>query len=965
MGAAAAALCLASCVALAPALVRAQTPAPEVKEERSSSGVITGKVLDQENHQPLPNARVGIYRLDKAEWTSVAGMLSAADGTFRFVVTPGTYRIIFSYQSYATSVIDDITVRAGQTQEVPVTLTPKPLQIKGVDIKGTEARGSEASSLSKQKKAAYVSDAITSEQISKSTDSNAAEALQRVTGLSVVDGRYVYVRGLGERYSSTQVNGSSVGTPEPNKRVVPLDVFPSGALDNVVVQKSYTPDQDAEFGGGVVQLNTRDFVEGKIFTQSMTVGSSAHAFERGFLSGHGGRLDFLGFDDGTRAMPDLLVELAGDKRITQKSAFSTDGLSVEQIQALGQSFDKNWTPRSNGAPPNYAYAASYARGFRLFQRDLGVLASFSLNNNFVNESTIQNAYAGSSSNLTPLYEYEVEKSTAKVLGGVLGNLSMRLAPSQTVRLRTLYTRSAEDEARVAQGPNYNFGTDAFRVTRLGYVERGLLSNVLSGEHALGLWPGFMADWGLGYSEASRDEPSRRENTYESDGTGRLVLSRRNQVPMTRLFGEMDEYDRTARGNLTLPFHLGDREMKAKTGVSWRLRNRTSSFRRFGFELGREGASSLDLSLPPEELLVDENIKPGYFMIQENTRENDRYGARQELKAAYAMLDIQPVGHLRVIGGARVEDSRQSVEAKSPFVSNAPETDVFLKTQDVLPALNLAYALTDKMNLRAGYSKTVSRPELREMSAFDMYDYETGFTEVGNPGIVATPVLSYDSRWEMFLGPRELLSVSVFHKSMDRPIESVVLGSSGGYVLTPRNGSEGRVTGVELEARFGMVTVWDGLKRLFSLAAAPNALRHWGFNLNFTRVESTVHVPVSNDANGDPIYRTGPLGGQSSYALNGGLGFEGGGMEAALLYSAFGKRLAQVGAGQYPNVLPDIYEYPMKSVDMTLARKLGGGLRIKISAENLLDSETEFRQLDRVTRRSSPGRTLSLGLQLKQ
>jgi len=229
MGAAAAPLCFAFCLAMAPSVVRAQAP---------TTAVIQGTVLDQEDRQPLPNARVGIYRIDNADWTSVAGSLSGADGTYRFTVPPGTYRLIFSYQTYTTNVMDGIVVAAGETREVLGTLTPKPLQLQGVEIKGTEARGSEATSLSKQKKAAFVSDAITSEQITKSTDSNAAEALQRVTGLSVVEGKYVYVRGLGERYSSTQVNGSTVGTPEPNKRVVPLDVFPSGALDNVVVQKS-------------------------------------------------------------------------------------------------------------------------------------------------------------------------------------------------------------------------------------------------------------------------------------------------------------------------------------------------------------------------------------------------------------------------------------------------------------------------------------------------------------------------------------------------------------------------------------------------------------------------------------------------------------------------------------------------------------------------------------------------------
>jgi len=944
MGAAAVAVaCLGAWLALAPPVVRAQAPAA------SATAMISGTVLDQEDHQPLPNARVGIYRLDNADsgWTAVTGALSAPDGTYRFTVPPGSYRLIFSYQTYSTNVIDDIVVAAGETKEIRATLTPKPLELKGVEIKGTEARGSEATSLSKQKKAAYVSDAITAEQISKSTDSNAAEALERVTGLSVVDGKYVFVRGLGERYSSTQVNGSTVGTPEPNKRVVPLDVFPSGALDNVVVQKSYTPDQDAEFGGGVVQLNTKDFVEGESLTQSMSSGVSANTLRRGYLSYPGGRFDFLGFDDGTRSLPSLIEQLAGDRRITQKSAFSNDGLDAGQIQALGRSFDKTWTPHSGGARPNYGYAASYSRGLKVLGRDTGFLASFSLSNSFTNESSVQNQYAGSRTSLTPLYEYKVESSNASVLGGVLTNLSVKLAPSQTLRVRTLYTRSADDEARVSDGPNEDYGTQEFRVTRLGYVERGLLSNVVSGDHTIAFLHGLLADWNFGYSSATRNEPNRRESAYEGNGRGQVVLSQRNQYGLTRVFGDMKELDRSLHGNLSMPWHAwGQAEAKVKAGVAWRLRSRVSSFRRFGFALGPVGASTLDLSLPPDELLADENIQPGYFTLDELTRENDQYTAHQELRAAYGMIDLPLPGKLRVVGGARLESSDQAVQAKSPFVTNAVQTDVRLENDEVLPAVNVTYAATERMNVRAGFSRTVSRPELREMSPFDIYDYETGFTEIGNPQIQSTPLRNYDVRWEFYPGPRELLAVSGFHKDIDRPIESFVKGSSGGYILMPENGQDGRLTGVELEARMALLT-------------------HWALNLNYSRVKSSVRVEISTDAAGNPVYRTQPLGGQSTYALNAGLYYADAAYDGSLLLSGFGERLAEVGAGQYPSSLPDIYEHPMKTLDLSVGRKLGSGFRIKLATENLLDGKTEFIQLDKLTRFHEPGRSFSLGLEWKQ
>jgi len=975
MRTAAAVVCIALSLTLAPSVVFGQAVQGEVSpgaaaaaaspaSSSADKAVVTGRVLDQEDHQPLPNARVGIYRLVPADsaWNLVAGALTTAAGTYRFEVAPGTYRIIISYQTYTTSVVDDVVLTAGATKELLATLTPKPLQIQGVEIKGTESRGTEAAALSKQKKASYVSDAITSEQISKSTDSNAAEALQRVTGLSVVEGKYVFVRGLGERYSSTQVNGSTIGTPEPNKRVVPLDIFPSGALDNVVIQKSYTPDQEAEFGGGVVQLNTKDFSDARSFTQSATLGVTGNGLKRGFMTYPGGKLDFLGFDDGTRGIPGLLTRLAGDRRIVQKSAFSNDGLSADQIQELGRSFDDVWSPRSKHTRPNYSYAASYSRPIKVLGREGGLLASVSLSNSFANQSTIQNSYTGTRTSLTPLYEYKVEQSEASVLGGALGNLSLRLGRGHTVHLRTLYTRSADDEARVQQGPNINYGSAGFRVTRLGYVQRGLLSNVLSAEHTFPSLGNLLGDWSFGYSVAKRDEPDRRESTYELNGNGVYALSERNQFGFTRIFGDMTEYDRSFRSSLTLPFHAWSKqESKWRSGVAWRLRNRASGFRRFGFGLGPQGAQDLDKTLPPEELLTAENIKPGYFTLQELTRENDSYQARQEIRSVYSMLDLPVIGKGRVVAGARVERSNQTVEARSPFVTNVQETDVKLDNVALLPALNLSYAVTERMNVRASGSETISRPELREMSPFGMYDYVTGFTETGNPNVKSTPVRNYDFRWEFFPGTRELLALSGFHKFIKRPIEQFVQGTSGGYQLSPKNGENGRLTGGEVETRLGLPTLWNGLGHLLPFRKAPQALDRWAFNVNYSRVHSTVRVQITTDAAGNPVFREGPLGGQSTYALNAGLYYGDGVYDASLLLSAFGERLAQVGAGQYPSSLPDIYEHPRKSLDFTTGRKLGASFQVKLAAENLLNSEARFIQLDKVTRTERPGRSVSLGM----
>jgi hypothetical protein len=939
--------------------------AEESRAAEAASAVITGVVLSEEDHQPLPNSRVGVYRVFNPDsgYTLVTGMLTEADGRFRLPVAPATYRVIFSYQSFSVLSKDDVVVGPGATVELSITLTPKPLQMKGVEVKGDQIRGTEVSALKEQKKAAFVSDAITAEQISKSTDSNAAEALQRVTGLSVVGGRYVYVRGLGERYSSTQVNGASIGTPEPNKRVVPLDVFSSGALDEITVQKTYTPDQEGEFAGGVIQLKTRDFASGTGFTQKLSTGYSAGILDRKFLTYRGGSLDFLGFDDGARDLPDVIRKYGGGGRLPPLQTRFAPGLTQEQLQEVSRGFSKNFWPEGKGGSPNYSYSASYGHAFDVLGRRVGFLASGSLSNSFTNIVRDLNAYRGTSTNLYPFYQYQVHESSRHILGGGMANLGAQIARGHKIQLRSLYTRQTDDNARITAGPNQDYGTDLVQITSLDFVQRGVFSTVLSGEHLFERLQNFGVDWKASYSASVRDEPDRRESLYESDGNGGIKLSGRN-APLTYVFGHMNEYDRSAQVNFTQPFQLLGRDGgRFRMGAWTRTRNRVSEFRRFLFKAPR-GSDSVDTHLPPESLLVDANIDRNVFLIEELTRANDTYRARQGLNAAYVMGELPVLDRLRLMGGARVERSRQSVDTRSPFVTTAVATDALLEGTDLLPALNATYRVTETMNVRCGYSVTLSRPELRELSPFDMYDYETGYSEVGNPDIKSTRIQNYDARWELYPGSRELFAVSAFRKTLFQPIENIVEGSGGGYILSPRNGRDGRLSGFEVEARTGFRRIWDGLDRVLPIPRSTSALERWALTANYSHVESRVRVRITTDPTGRPIYREGPLQGQSSYALNLGLHFGAERVEASLLYAAFGKRLAQVGAGAYPNPLPDIYEHPLNSFDFTFAKRINHLFRLKGSVENLLDRSDEFLQLDKVTRRVRPGRSFGLSLDLK-
>ncbi|MEK7316565.1 MAG: TonB-dependent receptor, partial [Candidatus Eisenbacteria bacterium] len=376
----------------------------------------------------------------------------------------------------------------------------------------------------------------------------------------------------------------------------------------------------------------------------------------------------------------------------------------------------------------------------------------------------------------------------------------------------------------------------------------------------------------------------------------------------------------------------------------------SSYRRLGFKLQPAGRLALDTSLPPESLLVDENIKPGYFELEEGTRENDSYRARQQTRAGYLMGDLALVKNVTLAGGARYEVSEQTVESKSPFVTNARETEALLRTDDLFPALNVTWRASSKMNLRAAFSKTLNRPELRELSPFDMYNYEIGMSEAGNPNLQATTIESYDARWELFPTPGEVFALSLFRKALPRPIESSLQGAGGNKIKSPVNGRDGTLKGFELEARAGLSKLTRRLDR-FSGSA------------NYSRVSSKARLRAAIDDAGMPIYTEAPLQGQSSYSLNVGLYYDDGSLlDGALLLGSFGKRLSERGVSGTPGApLPDVYEYPPLSVDMTLGCKVGRGLRAKLAVENVLERGTEFRQLDKIQRRTDPGRSFSLSI----
>lgn len=929
----------------------------------TSTGQIIGRIVSSETGEPLAFASLALHRLSSAAdtvGTLAGGVLSKPDGSYRIPTPPGSYMIKASYVSYRTKRVTGIEVGADGAVTVDITLAPTPVQIETIEVSSFKIENSEASLLAHRKRAAAVSDGASAQQIAQTSDSDAAEVLQRVTGLSVVGGRYVYVRGLGERYSSTQVDGATIGTPEANKRVVPLDLFAAGLLDNVVVQKTYTPDKPGDFGGGVVNINTRDFPGERVWGLTVSSGYEASTTGKEFLTYGGGSYDFLGIDNGARGMPDLIRKAAPHKIITDRS------FSADTLEMLGESFKNSWKKQTKSAFAPYGLKASYGDEVSVFGQSLGLLAAFSLANSYKSTHGREIRNEGETV-LTRQRDYDGRTSERKVLWGWIGNVSYRLGSCNTVALRTMYNRSAEDEVRFLEGPNTDHGK-YWKNARYRYVERGMFAGSLTAKQYLPSLGDATVDARFSYSHSTREEPDRREYNYElndryvyADGaivdTLRVwrLSTKTNDLRPTRHFGTMVEDQRLPEVNVSFPFRQWNRlDAKLKIGGSYENKDRDFTWRRFFYKepdgLAPARSDSI-FALPPEVLLSPEMIggTRRFFRLNENTfPSTDNYRASQNVGAVYAMMELPLFPKLRTVFGVRMEDADITLKSYDPYGMADSLATSKLSDTDWLPSVNATYAVSTQTNVRLAYSGTINRPDFREISPFFIIDIEGGYMQTGNPDLKRAWIDSYDLRLETFPSPDELLAVSAFYKNMRDPIEKTIVGGSAPLIM-PQNIKRGKLYGGELEVRFGLGHLASSLA---GLAATGNV----------TLVDS------ETDAGNVGIQHTAkpPLAGQSPYVANLGLHFAlpSGRTSASVSYNRFGKRLDTLGVQDDP----DVYEMPWQVLDMNVQHKIGG-YRLKFAIENILDDEARFAQkqpLDgawKPTRVSKSGRSVSLAVSM--
>ncbi len=564
------------------------------------------------------------------------------------------------------------------------------------------------------------------------------------------------------------------------------------------------------------------------------------------------------------------------------------------------------------------------------------------------QSGPRNVYkaGGSPGQVTDWHSYQFDTYQKKVRLGSM--LALKFYPHElhNLNLNVLYSRDLTDEVRLLRGYNDDKGTN-IKDTRLRFLAEQTLTTQLFGHHALPNVANSTVDWQMTWSRGTRDEPDTREQLYQQDPAQGIYYWAEESQSASHLFNNLVDNSRSGSVDWTFRPGFGPQNLKIKAGAAGQYRTRDSNYRKFRYlaTSGFTQASDIQfLSQAPEVIFAPDNIHPFGWEINEYTRPNDSYTASQTVLAGYLMVETNLHPRLFVAGGVRVEDSRQVADGYQPFVplSDADQISSTIQTTDLLPAVTVKYLVANRMNLRFAASQTVSRPDFREMSAFEYTDFVGGYAVIGNPNLKRALIRNYDLRWEAVHGVADLVAVSVFYKNFESPIETV-LQNTAQIRVSYDNALAARNYGVEFEVRQNLGLVSDYM-RTFTATS----------NLSLIRSEVDLRA-----GSGIQTSNKRPLAGQSPYLANVGLAWvhPTRGTQVSLFFNTFGPRINSAGA----NNLPDIYEQPHADLDLTASHPLNKNLKLKIGAVNLLDSEVRYLQGGKVTWSYFKGRTISVGL----
>jgi len=854
---------------------------------------LSGKVVNEKN-EPLAAVSVNIQ--------GGSGTSTNIDGAFDLNLTHGKkYTITFSAVSY-TAKTETVEVVSGQPNELLVVMQTSSKDLGGVVITTTRSnarRESVNSLIAFQKNTNTVASVISAEAIRRSPDRNTGEVLKRVPGTSIQEGKYLVVRGLADRYNQAMLNGILLSSTEPDRKTFSFDLFPAAMIDNIIMNKAFVPELPGEWAGGLVQVQTKEIPLADFLSIQIGTGFNSQTIGKDFYQYKGGNLDWLGVENGTRNLP---ATLPTKSKLAQ--------MDQPQLNAFGKQFRNEWMATPGNAPLNASFQLNGGFNGQLFKKRVGGILALVYNQSN-RHLQFQNSIIANSDGDQELY-YNNNRYSKDVLAGALANFSVQLNNNHRISFKNILNVNSSDFTIDRTGKDFILTPgvgENVKAQELGFRQNTFFNTQLVGEHNFSKYQTRLK-WYGGFNILDQYIPDQRRLFYTQDGNDpnapfyALLGSGSSQKSGSIFYSFLNDYIYNAGADVSKSFDWLGQKQTIKGGYLFQVKDRLFDSRPFFINT----LSNNIKRLPADKIFAAENFGTDANSVQfgELSGKAFRYMANSILNASYVQLDNQFADKWRLIWGVRVEDFDQLIGS----VKKSDERHVHTRVTDFLPGVNLTFKPNERTNIRLSGSQTVVRPEFRELSPFAFYDFELNAQVVGNNRVERTKITNGDLRYEVYPRAGELITVGVFYKYFNKPIE-YYFNRTGPATNTfnVSNVKQATSFGAEFEFRKKLDFLSQGFKN-FTVTG------------NLSYIYSEVKDTVALDR---------PLQGQSPYLVNVGLQYDldKKGFSSTILFNQIGRRILFVGN----EAVPDIWENPRPLVDIQLAQKVfkkKGEVKLNIS-----------------------------------
>ncbi len=914
---------------------------------------IKGIVTDAKTGETLPGVSISIKN-------TTQGVVSDLDGNYELNVGAGKYTVTASYLSYGALEITDIETKKGESTSLNIPMTESENSLNEVVVVAMARINSEVSLLNSMKNANGIVSGVSSQQISKNQDRDASEVIRRIPGISIMDNKFIVARGLSQRYNNVWINNSATPSSESDTRSFSFDLIPSSQIENIMIVKSPQPELPADFSGGFVKVATKGIPNENTMEIGYGMGFNTATQFHDFKYSSGSSTDFLGFDNGFRSLKSIVP-------------FRLDANNTKSVDAVSKNgFNNNWDVKTKTPIPDQRF--SFALGRRL---NMANGQQWGLNT-ALNYSSVSRAYTGMKNAQYSVYNNISDKpepdndynddqyNTNTRLGGMV-NLSFIPNKNNRYEFQNIFNQLGQDRYTYRTGTDYTSGREKKQEKQeYLYSSRTTYAGQLTGKHTLSLVD--QLDWTLGFSYANKNQPDRRiinrtENasTDQDPYNGKMYVS---QADIERNFVALDEYTYNAGANYSRDVKLGSSIISTlKGGFYGEYRAREYNTRDFDYLYNESYFPySFRFGDPVNEILVPANYGANKLYINESTNNVDSYKGNNKLLAAYMAINI-PYNKFNIYAGMRFE---HNIMTLTNYVSevgfNTKDTEY--KTTDVFPSLNASYTINKDNILRFAYGMSVNRPEFREVSPASYYDFDLFNRIQGNPKLEAAYIQNLDLRYEFYLSSGELLSVALFYKHFDNPIEWSFINTGGGSrIYTFENALSAQNLGIEVDIK----------KRLDFIG-----LKDLSVVINGSIIDSKVKFAKGS------VEDERPLQGQSPYLVNAGLFYQNDPLKftIGLMYNIIGKRIVGIGLksnsenSTINDDIPDMYEMPRNILDFTVSKRFGKHLEIAAGIKDILSQDVLYKQFpkfadsngniqerEQITRQYNPGQNITISAKL--